>query len=450
MLKKLLIANRGEIVSRVLRTCREMGIATVAVYSEADKTAAYIGLADDAVLIGPANPLLSYLNVDAIIEAARKTGSDAIHPGYGFLSENAAFADAVVQAGLTWVGPSPEILRVIDSKCYCRHLADEVGVPVIPGTLDPVQDAAHVERYGSENGYPLFLKLDKGGGGKGIEIVHRADDTDEVFKRACGIGQMAFGDSGCYIEEVVSRPRHIEIQFLADNFGNAVCLGERECSIQRRHQKIIEEAPSPVVTDADREMLFEYSRRLIKKMRYNGSGTFEGLRSEDGKYYFMEVNARLQVEHPVTEMLTGIDIVRCQLEIASGEKLTLAQSDVGMSGHAIEARVYAEDPETFFPSPGVITELHLPMEDRNLRIDHALAPNTPVPPYYDPLLAKVISWEATREQAVGRLVQALEDFEIEGVKTTIPANLRILQHPVYLAGDYATDFISRMNGDHEG
>jgi len=425
-----------------------MEIETVAVYSEADKAAPYIDSVDEAVPIGPANPLQSYLNIDAIIGAARKAGADAIHPGYGFLSENAAFADAVVQAGLTWVGPSPEVLRVIDSKCYCRHLADEAGVPVIPGTLDPIQDAAQVVRYGRENGYPLFLKLDKGGGGKGIEIVHGEDDTEEVFKRACSIGRMAFGDSGCYIEKVVPRPRHIEIQFLADNFGNVVCLGERECSVQRRHQKIIEEAPSPVVTDADREMLFEYSRRLIKKMRYNGSGTFEGLRSGDGNYYFMEVNARLQVEHPVTEMLTGIDIVRCQLEIASGERLGVEQSDLGMRGHAIEARVYAEDPETFFPSPGVITDLRLPVEDRNLRIDHALAQNTPVPPYYDPLLAKVISWDVTRDNAVVRLVQALEDFQVEGVKTTIPANLKILRHPQYLGGDYATDFISKMNDDH--
>jgi acetyl-CoA carboxylase biotin carboxylase subunit len=447
MLKKLLIANRGEIVARIIRTCRELGIPTVAIYSDADEGAAYTKLADETVTVGPANPLRSYLNIDAIIDAARKTGADSVHPGYGFLSENAAFAEAVVQAGLVWVGPAPEILRVIDSKCYCRHVANDVNVPVIPGTLDPVHDPGDVIQYGREHGYPLFLKLDKGGGGKGIEIVHREDDAAEVFKRASSIGQMAFGDSACYIEEVVSTPRHIEIQFLADNFGNTVCLGERECSIQRRHQKIIEESPSTVVTPADREMLFEYSRRLIKKLNYNGSGTFEGLRSEDGNYYFMEVNARLQVEHPVTEMLTGIDIVRCQLEIAAGEKLGFEQQHIETKGHSIEARVYAEDPETFVPSPGTITEVVLPPASEHLRIDHALESNGIIPPFYDPLLAKVISWGETREEATDRLTEALRQFRIEGVKTTIPANLQILRHPRYAKGDVSTHFMSELSSE---
>jgi acetyl-CoA carboxylase biotin carboxylase subunit len=398
-------------------------------------------------MVGPANPLRSYLNIEAIIDAALKTGADSVHPGYGFLSENAAFAEAVVQAGLVWVGPAPEILRVIDSKCYCRHVAHDVDVPVIPGTLDPVRDAGDVIRYGREHGYPLFLKLDKGGGGKGIEIVQREEDAEDVFKRASSIGQMAFGDSACYIEEVVSKPRHIEIQFLADNFGNAVCLGERECSIQRRHQKIIEESPSTVVTPADREMLFEYSRRLIKKLNYNGSGTFEGLRSEDGHYYFMEVNARLQVEHPVTEMRTGIDIVRCQLEIAAGEKLSFEEHDIESKGHSIEARVYAEDPETFVPSPGTISEIALPRTSEHLRIDHALEANATVPPFYDPLLAKVISWGETRGEATDRLTEALKQFRIEGVKTTIPANLQILKHPRYAAGDVSTHFMGDLSSE---
>ncbi|MEJ2718676.1 MAG: biotin carboxylase N-terminal domain-containing protein [Deltaproteobacteria bacterium] len=450
MLKKLLIANRGEIVARIIRTCRELGIPTVAICSDADQGAAYLKLADETVTVGPANPLQSYLNIDAIIDAARKTGADSIHPGYGFLSENAAFAEAVVQAGLVWVGPAPETLGVIHSKCYCRHVANDVNVPVIPGTLDPVHDAADVIRYGREHGYPLFLKLDKGGGGKGIEIVQSEEDAAEVFKRASSIGQMAFGDSACYIEEVVSKPRHIEIQFLADTFGNIACLGERECSIQRRHQKIIEESPSTVVTPAEREMLFEYSRRLVTKLNYHGSGTFEGLRSEDGNYYFMEVNARLQVEHPVTEMLTGIDIVRCQLEIAAGEKLGFEQEDIKTKGHSIEARVYAEDPETFFPSPGTITEVVLPPTGEHLRIDHALEPNGTVPPFYDPLLAKVISWGETRQEATDRLMDALGRFRIEGVKTTISANVQILGHPRYAKGDVSTHFMSELSPEPAG
>jgi acetyl-CoA carboxylase biotin carboxylase subunit len=443
MIKKLLIANRGEIVARIIRTCRELGIPTVSIYSEADRGAAYLKLADQTVMVGPANPLRSYLNIEAIIDAARKTGADSVHPGYGFLSENAAFAEAVVRAGMVWVGPAPETLRVIDSKCYCRHVANDVNVPVIPGTLDPVYDGGDVIRYGRKHGYPLFLKLDKGGGGKGIEIVHGEDEATEVFERASRIGQIAFGDSACYIEEVIAKPRHIEIQFLADNFGNAVCLGERECSIQRRHQKIIEEAPSTVVTQAEREMLFQWSRRLMRKLNYNGSGTVEYLRSEDGNYYFMEINARLQVEHAVTEMMTGIDIVRCQLEIAAGEELRFEQQHVETKGHAIEARIYAEDPVTFIPSPGIITELVLPQTNEHLRIDHALEKSVMVPPFYDPLLAKVISWGQTRLEATGRLVEALGGFRIEGVKTTIPANIQILRHPRFEEGDVSTHF---MNG----
>lgn len=446
MMKKLLIANRGEIVARITRTCREMGIATVAVYSEADRGAAYVRTADESVPIGPSNPLHSYLNIDAIIGAARTTGADAVHPGYGFLSERAIFAQAVVDAGLVWVGPGPAVMKSISSKCYCRHLADSVGVPFIPGTLDPVHDSQEVIAFGREHGYPLFLKLDKGGGGKGIEKVDSEDQVETVFQRACSIGNMAFGSSACYIEEVVSRPRHIEIQFVADNYGNCVLLGERECSIQRRHQKIIEEAPSTVVTAQDREMLFDYSRRLVRRMNYHGAGTLEGLRDEDGHYYFMEVNARLQVEHGVSEMLTDIDIVKSQLEIASGEKLAFKQEDVRLHGHAIEARVYAEDPETFLPSPGRITRLILPNGGDHVRIDHALEENGSVPPYYDPLLAKVIAWGADRDESRNRLTGALNQFRIEGIKTTIAVNVKILDHPKFAKGDFTTAFIAESLG----
>lgn len=446
MIKRLLIANRGEIVARITRTCREMGIATVAVYSEADRDAAYVSTADEAVPIGPSNPLQSYLNIDAIIQAARTTGADAVHPGYGFLSERAIFAQAVSDAGLTWVGPAPAVMKPISSKCYCRHLADSVGVPFIPGTIDPVHDPQEVIAFGREHGYPLLLKLDKGGGGKGIERVDYEDQVEQVFQRACSIGNMAFGSSACYIEQLVPQPRHIEIQFVADNYGNCVLLGERECSIQRRHQKIIEEAPSTIVTEEDREMLFDYAGRMIRKMNYHGAGTLEGLRSEDGHYYFMEVNARLQVEHGVSEMLTGTDVVRCQLEIASNEPLRFRQEDIRMRGHAIEARVYAEDPNTFLPSPGKITELRLPDAGAYLRVDHALQNNSSVPPYYDPLLAKVIAWGQDRTGARDRLVDALLQFRIEGIKTTIPANLKILKHPQFEQGDFTTAFLEESFG----
>ncbi len=441
MVKRVLIANRGEIVARIIRTCKEMGIATAVVYSEADANMPYIETADDAVLIGPANPVQSYLNIDAIIDAARKTGAQAVHPGYGFLSERGAFAEAVEAAGITWVGPPPQVLRSISSKSYCREIADSVNVPVIPGTLGIVESPAAVIDFGNANGWPVFLKLDKGGGGKGIERVGGAKDAAAVFERATRIGKMAFGSGACYIETVVDSPRHIEVQFLADRFGNCVCLGERECSVQRRHQKIIEEAPSVVVTPDERSELFERTVRIITKIGYRGAGTLEYLRAGDGNYYFMEINARLQVEHPVTEYLTGIDIVKQQLAIASGEALGLAQKDVRFNGHAIEARVYAEDPETFIPSPGRISALTFPAQDPKVRIDHALKVDTSVPPYYDPLLAKVIAWGDDRSLAVSRLTQALSDFRIEGVKISTPLNLKILNSPEFQEGNIDTNFI---------
>lgn len=441
MVTRVLIANRGEIVSRIIKTCKEMGISTVVVYSEADRNASYLEIADEAVLIGPANPLQSYLNIEAIIQAALKTGAQAVHPGYGFLSERGAFAEAAEKAGITWVGPPPKVLKTISSKCYCRKLADSVGVPVIPGTLSPVDSADEVIDYGAKNGWPVFLKLDKGGGGKGIERVSGENEAKEVFQRAGRIGEMAFGSGDCYIEAVVEKPRHIEVQFLSDMHGNCVCLGERECSVQRRHQKIIEEAPSAVVTEDDRGQLFKRTARIVRKMGYQGAGTIEYLRSPDGSYYFMEINARLQVEHPVTEYLTGIDIVKWQLLIACAEELGFTQQDVRFNGHAVEARVYAEDPATFIPSPGTITALTLPGPNPKIRIDHALTENAIVPPYYDPLLAKVIAWGTERSRANKRLYQALSEIQIEGVKTTIPLNLKILATQEYQNGDIDTNFI---------
>lgn len=446
MIKKLLIANRGEVVSRIIRACDALGIRTVAVYSEADRDALFTRQADESVHIGPANPMKSYLNVEAIIEAARRSGADSVHPGYGFLAENYAFAQAVISEGMTWVGPSPEVMKAVESKCYCRHIAEKAQVPVNPGTLDPIKHAEEVYRFAREVGYPVFLKLDKGGGGKGIEMVNADAEVPAVFDRISRIGLAAFDSSDCYLEKVVVNPRHLEVQFLGDHFGNYVCLGERECSIQRRHQKIIEESPSPIVTPADREMIFDYSLRLARAMKYQGAGTIEGLRSEAGDYYFMEINARLQVEHPVTEFLTGVDIVQTQLRIASGETLSLSRDEVKMDGHAIEARVYAEDPVTFQPSPGVVNKLRLPRETDDLRIDHALEEGGSVPPFYDPLLAKVIAWGKNRESATSRLIEALKDFQIEGVSTTIPLNVSILEHPEFKAGNYHTGFIETLTG----
>lgn len=444
MVSSVLIANRGEIVPRIIRTCKEMGISTVAVCSEADMDAPYLHMADEAVLIGPANPAQSYLNIEAIIEAARKTRAQAVHPGYGFLSERGAFAEAVVEAGLTWVGPSPQVLRSISSKSRCRKIAHSASVPVIPGTIGLVNSAAEVVTFGKENGWPVFLKLDKGGGGKGIERVRGEDDAEAVFDRARRIGQMSFGSGDIYIEAVMNKPRHIEVQFLADGEGNCVCLGERECSVQRRHQKIIEEALSVVVSEDNRQQLFDQTMRIVKKIGYLGAGTLEFLRSDAGDYYFMEINARIQVEHPVTEYLTGIDIVQQQLAIASGEALGFSQRDVTFNGHAIEARVYAEDPETFIPSPGTITHLALPDHGPHVRIDHALQEHAIVPPYYDPMLAKVIAWGEDRATACDRLCRALSGFQIEGIKTTTPLNLRILKNPAFRQGDFDTGFIDNV------
>ncbi|MEJ5366124.1 MAG: biotin carboxylase N-terminal domain-containing protein [Desulfosoma sp.] len=442
MIKKLLVANRGEIVRRIIRTCREMGVQTVAVFSEADRGAAYVTDADQAVCIGPANPLQSYLNIDALLDAARKTGADAVHPGYGFLSERGAFAEAVENAGMIWVGPPSKLLRRISSKCACRQIASEVGVPVVPGTLKPVADPEEILKYGRRHGYPLFLKLDKGGGGKGISRINGPEDVERVFKQASSIGSVAFGSSDCYLEHVVAKPRHIEVQFVADKHGNCVCLGERECSIQRRNQKIIEEGPSPAVSPEERALLFDWTRRIVLRMGYHGAGTIEGLRSADGSYYFMEINARLQVEHAVSEFITGLDIVKCQLEISCGMPLSFVQEEVSLSGHAIEARIYAEDPETFMPSPGIIKRLSLPAVNNCLRIDHALAENTTVPPYYDPLLAKVVAWDGNRPAAIGRLTEALKRIEIEGIKTNIQTSLKVLSSELFLRGEYDTSFLS--------
>lgn len=444
MIKKLLIANRGEIVCRIIRTCREMGIQTVAVYSEADKDALFAREADESYHIGPANPVKSYLNIDAIMAVVKQSGSDAVHPGYGFLAESARFANAVKSSGVTWIGPPPQVLKTIESKLNAKIIAKEAGVPGIPGTEFIIKDAEDIREYAAENGLPILLKLDKGGGGKGIEMIRDESKIDEVFERITRIGKAAFDDSDCFIENEVICPRHIEVQFLADRYSDCICLGERECSIQRRHQKIIEESPSPVIKPQDRTILYDYTKSIVEAMGYEGAGTIEYLRAEDGSIYFMEVNARIQVEHPVTEMVTGIDIVRNQLRIGEGYKLELNQDDAEIIGHAIEARIYAEDPTTFAPSPGSITSLRLPPEKNGvLRLDHALENNSVVPPYYDPMLIKVIAWAEERIGAIEVLRSALRDIEIKGVNTTIDSNLIILENKKFIEGDFDVSFIDK-------
>jgi acetyl/propionyl-CoA carboxylase alpha subunit len=425
-----------------MRACSDLGVRTVTVYSEADKKAFYLKEADEAYPLGPSNPVKSYLNIDAIIDVVKKSGADAVHPGYGFLAENASFAEAVVANGYTWVGPSPAVLRAIESKCYCREIAAQVNVPFVPGTTTVIKDVGEIHQYVAMRGFPIVLKLDRGGGGKGIERVHETGQIRQTYERISRIGQLAFGSPDVYIEQEIFQPRHIEIQFLADHDGHCVCLGERECSVQRRFQKIIEESPSPVVTEKDREALYRYTFNLVRAMGYQGAGTMEFLRSEDGNFYFMEVNARLQVEHPVSEFLTGVDIVKSQLRIASGEKIGLQQEEIKLQGHSIEARIYAEDPVSFSPSPGTIEKLRLPITDgKYLRIDHAIEEGGSVPPFYDPLLAKVISWGSNRSEAIDRLKKALEDFHVEGIQTTTATNLLILSSPKYVNGELHTGFI---------
>ncbi|MFL0194031.1 acetyl/propionyl/methylcrotonyl-CoA carboxylase subunit alpha [Clostridium sp. WILCCON 0269] len=446
MFKKLLIANRGEIVNRIINTCEKMGIKTVVIYSEADKNATYIRRADEAYNIGPANPMKSYLNIDEIVKVLKISNADAVHPGYGFLSENSSFANVISELGASWIGPSPKILEEIESKCYCREIANDVGVPVVPGSDKLVSSVDEILDIANSIGYPILLKLDKGGGGKGIEIAENGNDIKNIFERLCRVGTLAFASSDCYVEKAIKNPRHIEIQFIMDQFGKCVCLGERECSIQRRYQKIIEESPSPVVIQEDRERLYDYTKKLASKMQYKGAGTMEFIRDESGKFYFIEVNARLQVEHPVSEFVTGMDIVENQIRIACGEKIDFTQDDIKLNGHSIECRVYAEDPVKFIPSPGTIQDINFPtIDSKYLRIEHALEKGSVVPPYYDPMLAKVISWGQNRDEAIKILVQALNDFKVEGIKTNISVNLNILKNQKYISGDFDTSFISSMN-----
>jgi acetyl-CoA carboxylase, biotin carboxylase subunit len=441
-LDTVLVANRGEIAVRVIRACRVLGLRTVAVYSEADRGALHTRLADRAVCIGPAPAARSYLDGPALLATARGTGADAIHPGYGFLAENADFATACAEAGLTFVGPSAEAIRAMADKVQARERAAALGVPVVPGSRAPVGDSAEAETVGRSVGYPLLLKAAAGGGGRGIRIVRSAAEIGEAFTAAQAEAQAAVGDDRLYVERFLERVRHVEIQVLADRFGAAVQLGERDCSVQRRHQKLLEETPSPAVTPGLRSAMAEAALVLARDIKYEGVGTVEFvLDGETGRFAFIEMNTRIQVEHPVTEMVTGVDLVAAQLRLAAGERLAFAQADVTISGHALECRINAEDPNAGFrPSPGRVARW-IPPAGAGVRVDTHLEAGALVSPFYDSLLAKVIAHGRDRDAAIARMGEALRRFDVDGVETTIAFHRRILGHPDFGAGRIHTRWV---------
>jgi acetyl-CoA carboxylase, biotin carboxylase subunit len=450
MFRKILIANRGEIAIRVIRACRDLGIAPVAVYSETDANALHVRMAGEAVCIGPAPSVLSYLNIEAIVSAAIQTGSEAIHPGYGFLAENAGFARAVVDAGLKFIGPPAAAMEIMGAKTSARKAAIDAGVPIVPGTVTPLESLTEAEKVASEVGYPVMLKASAGGGGKGMRLVASAEELKSAFDNAGSEAAAAFGDPALYLEKVVERPRHIEIQVFADADGNVVHLGERECSIQRRHQKVIEECPSPIDDPSLRERMGQAAVKIARAVSYVGAGTVEFLVADATReFYFLEMNTRLQVEHPVTELVTGIDLVREQITVASGSRLSFRQEDVRWNGHAIECRVYAEDPENnFFPFPGVITFLQT-AAGPGIRDDSGVRVNSDVSIHYDPLISKLAAWGRDRTEAMDRLRRALDEYQVGGIKTTLPFFREIVRDQEFIAARLDTGFISRFNERRE-
>ncbi|MEA3045136.1 MAG: acetyl-CoA carboxylase, biotin carboxylase subunit [Sphingomonadales bacterium] len=438
-IEKVLIANRGEIALRIHRACHEMGIKTVAVHSTADTEAMHVRLADEAICIGPPPAADSYLNIPAIISAAEISHADAIHPGYGFLSENARFAEIVETHDIIWIGPKPEHIRTMGDKIEAKLTAAKLGLPLVPGSAGPVASFAEAKKVAAQTGYPLIVKAASGGGGRGMKVVHSEDQLETQISQARSEAKSAFGDDTVYIEKYLGDPRHIEFQIFGDGKGNAIHLGERDCSLQRRHQKVLEEAPSPVVTPQERERMGGIVARAMADMSYRGAGTIEFL-WEGGEFYFIEMNTRLQVEHPVTEAITGLDLVREQIRIADGHPLTLRQQDVQFRGHSIECRINAEDPKTFVPSPGMVKQYHAP-GGMNVRVDSGLYAGYRVPPYYDSMIAKLIVYGTTRNGAMRRLRRALEEFVIEGMKTTIPLHQALLDEPDFQAGNYTIKWL---------
>jgi len=443
MFRKVLIANRGEIALRVIRACRELGLKTVAVYSEADRESLHVRFADDDVCIGPAPGRQSYLRIPALIAAAEITGADAIHPGYGFLAENAEFAETVRASGIAFIGPTPEQIRSMGDKATARRLAREAGVPTLPGSPGTIEDVDEALAFAREVGFPVIIKATAGGGGKGMRIVQDPEQFPQLFGLAQNEALSAFGNGSVYIEKYLERPRHVEIQVLGDTFGRVVHLGERDCSVQRRHQKLIEESPSPALTHELRQAMGGAAVALARNIGYLGAGTLEFLLDQDGRFYFMEMNTRIQVEHPVTEMVTSFDLVKEQIRVAAGEPLSYKGDGTRLRGHAIECRINAEDPyRNFQPSPGLITAYH-PPGGPGVRVDSHVYAGYTVPPYYDSLVAKVIVHGNTREEALARMGQALDSFILEGPTTTAPFLARVIRHPDFAAGRVDTRFLER-------
>jgi acetyl-CoA carboxylase, biotin carboxylase subunit len=447
-IEKLLIANRGEIALRIHRACHEMGIKTVAVHSTADADAMHVRLADEAICIGPPAATDSYLNIPAIISAAEISGADAIHPGYGFLSENARFADIVEEHDIIFVGPKPEHIRTMGDKVEAKRTAGALGLPLVPGSDGAVSDVDDAKKIAADVGYPVIIKAASGGGGRGMKVCTGPDDLETLMQQAGTEAKAAFGDATVYIEKYLGNPRHIEFQIFGDGNGNAVHLGERDCSLQRRHQKVLEEAPSPVISADERMRMGGVVAKAMADMGYRGAGTIEFL-WENGEFYFIEMNTRLQVEHPVTEMITGIDLVREQIRVAEGKPLSMTQDEIEFVGHAIECRINAEDPKTFAPSPGLVTYFHAP-GGMHVRFDSGLYAGYKIPPYYDSMIGKLIVYGKTREAAMMRLRRALEETVIEGVKTTIPLHQALLNDPEVINGDYTIkwleDWLAREAG----
>ena len=444
MFEKVLIANRGEIAIRIIRACKELGVATVAVYSEADHESLHVRMADEAICIGPAVPQQSYLNMKRIISAAEVSGAEAIHPGYGFLAENAQFSEVCESNNICFIGATPDNIRLMGNKSEAKKTMASFGVPVVPGSEGIVETEAALKALAKQTGYPLMIKASAGGGGKGMRIVRQADELVNAYRMAIQEAEAAFNNGDVYVEKFIEEPRHIEIQFLSDRQGNAVHLGERDCSIQRRHQKLIEESPSPFITEKTRKAMAEAAIKAAKGIRYHGAGTVEFLADKHGDFYFMEMNTRIQVEHPVTEAVTQIDLIKEQIKISATNKLSLKQKDIGFKGHAIEFRVNAEDhTRQFAPCPGQI-RLFLPPGGPGVRVDSHIYPGYKVPPNYDSLLAKIIVWGNNRQEALARAERALGEFVVDGIATTIPFHELVLANAAFISGIFDTSFVDTM------
>jgi acetyl-CoA carboxylase biotin carboxylase subunit len=444
LFRKILIANRGEIAVRVERACQEMGIRTVAVYSEVDRHALHVRCADEAYLIGPPPASESYLIIDKIIDVAKRSGAEAIHPGYGFLAENPLFAERCEKENIKLIGPSAHSMRTMGSKTLARKTVQAAGVPVVPGTVEPIATEEEVLRISKEIGFPVMLKATAGGGGKGLRLVRTEEDLRSSLRMAKSEAKSAFSDDSVYIEKYIENPRHVEIQILGDQYGNYVHLCERECSIQRRHQKVIEESPSVIITPEIRAAMGKVAIEAARSVRYEGAGTCEFLVDRDRNFFFLEMNTRLQVEHPITEMVTGVDIVKEQIRIAAGEKLSFRQEEVKQTGHAIECRVYAEDPDkNFMPCPGLVTSLRTP-GGPGVRDDSGVFEGFQIPIYYDPIISKLVVWGKDRQETVARMKRALNEYVVTGVKTTIPFHIRVMNNRHFLEGNFDTDFIDKV------